>query len=257
MKAVIFGLGSIGSRHKRLLQTYFPDVEIWHYNRYALEPCFEKLVDGARWEALPLDHISTDDFSVISTPSEAHLGCARACAEMGLNLFIEKPICTNTNGLDDLVRMVQAKDLVAYVAYPLRHHPFVEHLKTISPERNYRFVCHSNATRWPSARKLDHVVWELSHEIDLAEYLLGSIRGIRGNCSPDGLRAALTCDHDGGARSDISLRLDSEVEERFIGVGEHRYPIAADDCVYLKQLIHFVGRLKRKARGRMRGRSMT
>lgn len=253
MKAIIFGLGSIGQRHMRLLQTYFPEVELWHYNRYALEPYFEKLVDGGGWEALPLGVISPDDFVIISTPSEAHLSCARACAEMGLNLFIEKPICTNSKGLDDLIRMVRSKNLVAYVAYPLRFHPFIEYLKTIPPAGNYRFVCHSNAERWPSARKLNHVVLELSHELDIAEYLLGSVRGIRGDCSPDGRRAEITCSHAGGASSEFSLWLDAETEQRFVSVGGHDYPLGADDGLYLKQLAHFVGRLKRKAAGAFAG----
>lgn len=253
MKAIIFCLGSIGSRHMRLLQTYFPEVEVWHYNRYALEPYFEKLVDGGGWKELPLDVISPDDFVIISTPSEAHLSCARACAEMGLNLFIEKPVCTNSKGLDDLIRIVRAKNLLAYVAYVLRFHPFIEYLKTIPPAGNYRFVCHSNAERWPSARKLDHVVLELSHELDIAEYLLGSVRGIRGECSASGRRAEIVCEHDGGASSELSLRLDSESEQRFVSIGDHQYPIWADDGLYLKQWCHFIGRLKRKATGAFAG----
>ncbi len=253
MKAIIFGLGSIGQRHMRLLQTYFHEVDLWHYNRYALEPYFEKLVDSCRWEALPLGVIYPDDFSVISTPSEAHLSCARACAEMCLNLFIEKPICTNSDGLDDLIRTVRAKNLVSYVAYVLRFHPFIEYLKNNPLDGPYRFVCHSNAERWPSARKLNHVVWELSHEIDLAEYLLGSTRRIRGNCTPDGRRASLVCDHAGGASSEFSLRLDAEAEQRFISIGGHDYPLGADDNLYLRQWCHFVNRLRRKAAGKYAG----
>ena len=240
MKAIIFGLGSIGKRHMRLLLDYFPEVEVWHYNRgdYYKEigPCYEKLVDRCRWDVLPLK-LSQDDFAIISNPTGSHLSTALPIAEMGVHFLMEKPLGLNTQGLSHLISVVKAKNLTARVAYPLRYHPIVKHLKTIPPAGKFHFECRSDASKWPSARKLDHVVLELSHEIDLAQYLLGPVRQITGES--DGVFASLVLKHD-HAVSTAYLNLNSADEARFVRIDNHEYPIQVNDFLYIAQLSHII-----------------
>jgi predicted dehydrogenase len=241
MKAIIFGLGSIGKRHMRLLLDYFPEIEVWHYSRgdYFKEigPCYEKLIDKSRWEPVSLS-LNQDDFAIISNPTEAHLSTAHTAAELGLNLFMEKPIGLSTQGLSHLIALVQSNKLVAYVAYPLRFHPFIQYLKENPKPGRYHFECRSDASKWPSARKLDHVVLELSHEIDLAQHILGPIRRITGGGSDRW--AGLVMEHDNARVSSAYLDIASPVEARSITIGSNWYPLEVNNYLYLSQLIQFI-----------------
>ncbi len=246
MKALFFGLGSIGRRHMRILRAYFPEVEIWHWNRTWGRA--EQLVGGEEWFLSPLQP-SPGDFAVISNPTEEHVRSAGLAAELGLDLFIEKQVSVTTQGLSELIGLTRAKNLAAYVAYPLRFHPFVKYMKDHLPAGGMHFECRSDASKWPSKRKLNHVVLELSHEIDLAVYLLGGVRRIRGECDAAGLRAEIISEHASGTVSSCLLDMASPDEARFIHVGGHEYPVQVDDFLYLSQWVHFLKAIKRKQAG--------
>jgi len=115
-----------------------------------------------------------------------------------------------------------------YVAYPLRHHPQIQRLKDRIEGRNVRFVnieCRSNARKWPAYRKTKSsgggAVMELSHEIDLAEFLFGEIVEIAGRTGRIGGVtedaedwARLKVQHANGDWSQVVLDIESTIEMR-------------------------------------------
>jgi len=192
MKIVFFGLGSIGKRHARLLLDNFNFKlaafrsgkgnetnelgleEIYDWNRVIkFNPCI----------------------AFISNPTFLHITTALKCTELNCALFIEKPISMDVDGLNELTEIIKENNIVTYVAYNLRYHPVIEQLKNYCINNKlhyYRSVCTSYLPDWrPGIDHIKHyssireegggVVLELSHEIDLANYLLGCPLKIKGN----------------------------------------------------------------------------
>jgi len=50
-------------------------------------------------------------------------------ARAGKHLFIEKPVATTLDGIDELQELVTRKKLVAMVGYNLRLHPLLKKMK--------------------------------------------------------------------------------------------------------------------------------
>ena len=194
------------------------------------------------------------DVAFICNPTHRHIETAIHCAERGMPLFIEKPIGVNTKYLDYLIRLVVEHNIPTYVAYPFRFHKDIKKIKL--PEKLYHCTiqCHTDMSKWRdyetySAKSSQGggALLELSHEIDLAEYLFGEVEGIAGtiehtgNAPTDGEDfAELTLKHR-HSKTRAVLNLGSKVERRTIGINSKIYPYETNDQMYLDQLRYFLG----------------
>lgn len=187
---VVHGLGSIGMRHAKNLIRMGHDVIGFDKDKERIE---QLLAVGGRgdWPK----HV---DGIVIATPTPIHHTTIAAYQALGdTPLFVEKPIATQP---------VKTKNIVM-VGYNLRFHACVKKAgewieagllgnplwaNLVCGQRNYKYK--------------DSVVFNWSHEIDLALYLLGSVRHVE-TSSLDPLETI--CDicltHDSGCRSTIHL----------------------------------------------------
>jgi predicted dehydrogenase len=123
-RILIIGTGSIGERHLRCFQaTGRAEVGMCELNeklrtdvaaRYSVKEVFASLDDAlkSKWDA-----------AMVATPANTHIPIASMLADRGINLFIEKPLSTTTDGISELIEKVNAKKLVASVAYVYRAHP--------------------------------------------------------------------------------------------------------------------------------------
>lgn len=192
MRIIFFGLGSIGQRHaKILLENYSHDLYTFRSgangdaNSLGIKEIYS-------WEEVK---DLKPDIAFITNPTFLHIETAIKCAEIRCRLFIEKPIDKSTEGLDKLIKLVEEKNLVTYVAYNLRFHPVIQNLKEYLKEKKplyARVVCTSFLPCWRpntdyfksySANKAmgGGVILDLSHEIDYVDYLFGRIKKISGN----------------------------------------------------------------------------
>ena len=129
-KVLIVGVGSIGERHLRCFQnTGRCDITFCDVNdelresiaeRYQIEHCFADLA------AAVADGPAA---AVICTPADLHIPLARELATAGIHLLIEKPLSTNTEGIDALCALVELNSLTAGVAFVTRCHPLVQRLR--------------------------------------------------------------------------------------------------------------------------------
>ena len=129
-KILIIGVGSIGERHLRCFQnTGRCDLTFCEVNeelresiaeRYQIEHCFADLA------AAVADGPAA---AVICTPADLHIPLARELATAGIHLLIEKPLSTNTEGIDALCALVELNSLTAGVAFVTRCHPLVQRLR--------------------------------------------------------------------------------------------------------------------------------
>jgi predicted dehydrogenase len=136
MKALFVGLGSIGQRHLRNLRKLLGDsVDIIAYRAIRGVPMLDEkrnVVEGGslkdHYQIREFDDLDNalaekPDLVFITNPSSMHVEVAKKAAEAGCHLFIEKPLDSSLEGVEDLIALVEKKQLVALVAYQLRFHP--------------------------------------------------------------------------------------------------------------------------------------
>ena len=208
MKVLFTGLGSIGQRHLRNLRKLLGDsVEIFAYRVKREVPMLNdqlKVVEG-RFVKDEYGVIEFDDLDealaqkpvivFVTNPTSLHIEVARKAAEAGSHLFIEKPLGASDAGVDELIKLVERKRLVALVAYQLRFHPGLiqvsswlrekrigqlifanlllgEYLPSFHPYEDYRKT-------YPALKSLGGgVVLSQIHEFDYALWLFGKPKRI-------------------------------------------------------------------------------
>jgi predicted dehydrogenase len=247
LRVLFLGLGSIGRRHARLIQSNFPHELVALRSHHGQEPNDLGVAEISSWDEVDARAF---DVAFITNPTFLHVENAQRCAERGLHLFMEKPVDCALSGLEKLLETIRLQRLTTYVAYPLRFHPVVRALKKKLEGKtclHANMVCASYLPHWRP--KQDHrksyasmrdkgggVFLEMSHELDLAQYLFGPVLEITGklNRSSD-----LTVDSDDCAdlilrhhhtSTNVHLNLFSRQRRRFIEVDLPDGYLRADLC---------------------------
>jgi len=171
-----------------------------------------------------------------------------------MHIFITKPLdCRLDNSLTHLTNLIATNGLTSYLSSPLRHLPIVQELKK---EKYYssvwKFTCLTDLSKWRSYKtysaeyaKGGGVLLELSHELDLAVYLLGDVLKISGfifnlgNSTDAEDVAYVTLYHKSGNISYHNLSLICDTEKRYFEFGNVKYDVVVDDSVFLSELRYF------------------
>lgn len=194
-RILIIGTGSIGERHLRCFKaTQRAVVGMCEPNetlrqevskRYEVREVFASLDDAlkAKWDA-----------ALIATPAPSHLPIALRLADLGIHLMIEKPLSTTIDGATELAQKIQAKKLVANVAYVYRAHPVLTAMREAL--RSGRFgkpvqvvaVCGQHfpfyrpayrTIYWTDRAKGGGAIQDaLTHILNAAEWLVGPIQQV-------------------------------------------------------------------------------
>ena len=145
MRVLFCGLGGIGQRHLRNLRSLVPPEQL-EVHAYRVRGRKEKLRDDLSIEA---DHNMITDYQIvvhtdlekalatlpeivfICNPSSLHTTIALEAAKSGAHVFIEKPVSNTMEGLDKLLAIVKAKQLVCYIGYNFRFHPGLMRIKVL------------------------------------------------------------------------------------------------------------------------------
>lgn len=142
MKILIIGLGSAGQRHMRNLKRILGDkVEFIAYRVRKLNRLFDdnlNVVEGQsvgeayhirEYDDLKKALDEQPDAAFISNPNSMHISCAIQVAKRGIDIFLEKPVSNNMDGIAELKQLVDQKKLIVYVGYQMRLHPCIAKLK--------------------------------------------------------------------------------------------------------------------------------
>lgn len=233
-KILITGLGSIGRRYARILPS------IGNFDIYALRsgqgaPC-PGVTDLYSWGEVAR---VSPKVAFITNPTSMHISTALKCTELGMHLFIEKPLDMQLSGLVKLKNAVIAQGLSSYVAYNLRFHPGIITLRDIIKREGFWHAnvrCSSWLPAWRPGT--DHsksysanavmgggVVLDLSHDLDYSCYLFGepvSITGVArhsSNITSDVEDVAdLTLNLKSGQHVSVHLDFCSRFPERVVSV---------------------------------------
>ena len=216
MKVMIFGLGSIGKRHAKLLLKHF------NFELFAFRTTKGKGIEGVKniraWKDV---NKIKPDVAMICNPTDKHIATALKCVEKGMHLFIEKPIGVGTRDLNVLIKKVREAKLKSYIAYPFRFNSDINSWvgKMTGLNRDATIVHETDITKWGGTYSKKAItgggaILELSHEIDIAEFLFGPIVKIDAECEGYGhkftdaeTKARLVTTHQDGMMCSIYLSL--------------------------------------------------
>lgn len=244
----IIGLGSIGLRHAENLQSgqcrvigFDPDPK-----RRAMLTGKHSLAVESRDGALALATAA-----VIASPNACHLDDARAAIAASCHVLVEKPLAHKEDGVAELLAAAGEKNLRVAVAHNLRFHPVVEAAKKIIDDgalgelKSANFVCSSYLPDWRPGQ--DHrqnytadaatggVLFDISHEFDLAYYLLGAAEVVKAKAENSGIlgiaaedSADVVLGHMCGARSELHLDYKSKQARRDFEIAGSKGRIKAD-----------------------------
>jgi predicted dehydrogenase len=146
-RALVIGLGAIGQRHARNLRTILGDELVLSAlrSRRASPVIADGLVvaggtpeddcDGGVFTDLDSALEARPDLVFVCTPSNMHVGYARAAVASGAAVFIEKPLSSDMEGVEALAADVQARKAVVAVGCQLRFHPALVRLRALLHEQ--------------------------------------------------------------------------------------------------------------------------
>lgn len=185
MIILIVGLGSIGKKHLDALHKLKVNGKV-----YALRSTLNNPIEEGVENVYSLDDVKEKiDFAIISNPTNKHFDYINLLAKRSIPLLIEKPSVDALDGVEDLLRVIEEKKIITYVACNLRFHPCIVYLKEIIRKEVLRVnevsvYCGSYLPNWRPNRNFREVYsanksmgggvhLDLIHEIDYTTWIFG------------------------------------------------------------------------------------
>ena len=198
---LIIGLGSIGSRHLKIIKQLRPEININLLRRKeSIENNLEKLANKIFYDKKDALKENLDGV-IIASPSSMHINQAINFLDLNIPIFIEKPISNNLEDYLKFKKLAEIKNAQILVGYVLRYSKILNEYRRLIKENiigkqiyvdikyssflpdwrkniNYKNSVSSNYNLGGGA------LLELSHELDYANWLFGpftEIKAIRNN----------------------------------------------------------------------------
>lgn len=186
---LIVGAGSIGERHIGNLQALgFKNIIVFRTRNLPLRNIAADTIQiVTTWE-----HVERlqPKVAFICTPTALHLEQTMICANLGMHVFIEKPISHTPKGKDDLKKLVEKNRVFCFIGYMMHYHPLVQKMKEMIASQTFGQLI-SFSSHWGEYLP-DWHPWEdyrdgyaarkelgggaaltLSHDLDLIFWLTG------------------------------------------------------------------------------------
>ena len=194
-KILIVGAGGIGERHIRCFlatgrsRVWACDVDeekLEHLSEtYPLEGVFTKFNEI---------ELKNFDGVVIAVPAHMHIQMASKCAESNVPFLVEKPLSVDYNGVDELISMVNTKELISGVAYVRRSIPLFKRFRDLARDgiignlRMGRFNCSQDYRKYrPDYQRTYYartatgggcISDVASHFVNLTQWIFGEVKHV-------------------------------------------------------------------------------
>lgn len=152
------GLGSIGQRHLRIIQKLYPNrFKIYYYKETKKEFLIDdKLKINKKVKSLSkyykIKRIKYSelnkkyfDFVFITNQPSKHIKFAMKFANLKSNIFIEKPLSTDLNKLNDLLKIQKKNKINIFVGYNFRMHPLVKKVSQLINKKKLGIIINSTS----------------------------------------------------------------------------------------------------------------
>jgi predicted dehydrogenase len=257
----VFGLGSIGLRHARNAIEMGLTVVGFDPDSAARERAAEIGVIPVTDTHELLDGV---DIAISASPSSEHQNDIALCLKANCPVLVEKPIGHEAETVAGLLQDADVRRLQVGSVFNLRHRRIVDalpcQLGKLGAPRWARFVSASWLPDWRPGRDYRDgyannetaggVLFDVIHEIDLANYLLGAAEPAAAVIRQTGaldLRtddtAEIILEHAGGCLSSLHLDFGSKVRRRFLEVSGESGSLHADLRVGRMQISDASGNL--------------
>jgi predicted dehydrogenase len=185
MRVLIFGLGSIASKHIEALRSIDSLVSIYAFRSSRNSKPVEGVVD-----VYSLDDISVNfDFILIANPTIHHKDTILKALQFNIPLFIEKPSLASLQGSEEISLEISRANVLTYVACNLRFHPCLVFIKELLHDskkviNEVNVYCGSYLPNWRAGRNFREIYsaneeqgggvhLDLVHETDYLYWLFG------------------------------------------------------------------------------------
>jgi predicted dehydrogenase len=197
-RVLIAGLGSIGKRHLFLARELLPDADIRVLRHQATSQvpeysngCFSSISEAITF---------APQIAVLANPAPFHIATARALANTGVHLLIEKPLSNSTKGIEQLIETCHKQRIVLLTGYNLRYLPSLQRFRDLLGERvvgkvlSFRCEIGQYLPSWRPDSDYRHGVsarhdlgggalFELSHELDYLRWIFGEVEWVKATLS--------------------------------------------------------------------------
>jgi len=191
-KVAVIGLGNIATRHRRNLKLRFPDAILFAMSASGRTP--SESVSDCDCIVLSIDELIINEVElvIVASPAPFHAKHAIPLIEAGIATLIEKPVTTTVEDAKAIQDAIDEYQTPVSVGYCLHYLPSAQKLKTLlesgvigtlynaqieigqylpdwRPSKDYRDSVSANKHLGGG------VLFELSHELDYAQWLLGPL----------------------------------------------------------------------------------
>jgi len=191
-KAIVIGLGSIALRHRRNLKLLFSEVLIIAVP--ASGRVSNQNVEFADQIILTLEEAIKEkaDIAIVASPAPFHAIDVKTLLLAGIPSLVEKPVTSNSQDAQELIRIHNETGTPTAVGYCLRYMPSSVKMKELLEQNIIGNIYNAFVSigqylpDWRPSKKYQNsvsakkslgggVLLELSHEIDYIQWLLGSM----------------------------------------------------------------------------------
>ena len=185
MNILIIGLGSIARKHICAIRKLQPYARIYALRSSEDAEIYEDVQNIYSFQELTIK----PDFIIISNPTKMHNEAISQSLVFECPLFIEKPVLSDLISTDRILKEINRKRVITYVACNFRFHPAVQFLKgyidTINSQINeVNVYCGSYLPDWRPNRDFritysananmgGGVHLDVIHELDYCFWLFG------------------------------------------------------------------------------------
>jgi len=190
MKVFVIGTGSVGLRHIHNLFDLGCDVCV--YSHRGRVPPLDSAFNPQLVASIEDGWLQNPDAVVIASTADSHLRLSLEAAQRGIHVYVEKPLSVSLTGVDTLTQLVTEKSLVVETGFMLRHHPnllWIKKYLELTPLREILYMRAAVGQWLPDWRpgtdyhlsysadrsKGGGVIFDLIHELDLIQWLGGSV----------------------------------------------------------------------------------
>jgi predicted dehydrogenase len=191
-KAVVIGLGNIALRHRRNLKQLFPEVLIIAVP--ASGRVSNQNVKFSDQIILTLEEAIKEkvDIAIVASPAPFHAIHVKSLLLAGIPTLVEKPVTSNSQDAQELIRIHNETGTPTAVGYCLRYMPSTIKMKELLEQNIIGNIYNAFVSvgqylpDWRPSTEYQNsvsakkslgggVLLELSHEIDYIQWLLGSM----------------------------------------------------------------------------------
>jgi predicted dehydrogenase len=191
-KVAVIGLGNIATRHRHNLKLLFPKVELLVMSASGRVP--KESIDDCDGIVTSIEELvqAQAELVIVASPAPFHAQHSIPFIEAGIPTLIEKPVTTSVDDAKAINRAVELHQTPVSIGYCLRYLPSAQKLKVLldngligtiynahieigqylpdwRPNKNYRDSVSAQKKLGGGA------LFELSHELDYAQWLLGPL----------------------------------------------------------------------------------